>query len=75
MARGHFDMAFNVVLAVGFIGLLGPLARLLERLFPARKDAADPASPRYLEDTTLETSSLAQADAAGDPCAWVTSSR
>jgi phosphate:Na+ symporter len=66
MARmtAEFHMAFNVVLAVAFIGLLGPLARLLERLFPARKDAADPASPRYLDETALETPSLALADAA-----------
>ena len=44
-------MAFNVVLALVFIGLLDPLARLLEKLFPARKDAADPASPRYLDES------------------------
>jgi phosphate:Na+ symporter len=66
MARmtAEFHMAFNVALAAGFIGLLGPLAWLLERLFPARKDAADPASPRYLDETALETPSLALADAA-----------
>jgi phosphate:Na+ symporter len=66
MARmtAEFHMAFNVALAAAFIGLLGPFARLLERLFPARKDAADPASPRYLEETALETPSLALADAA-----------
>jgi phosphate:Na+ symporter len=46
------------------IGLLGPLAWLLEKWFPARKDAADPASPRYLDDTALDTPSLALADAA-----------
>ena len=66
MARmtAEFHMAFNGVLAAAFIGLLGPLARLLEWLFPARKDAADPASPRYLDETALETPSLALADAA-----------
>ena len=31
---------------------------------PARKDAADPASPRYLDETALDTPSLALADAA-----------
>ena len=51
----EFHMAFNVVLALAFIGLLGPLARLLEKLFPARKDAADPASPRYLDESALDT--------------------
>jgi phosphate:Na+ symporter len=66
MARmtAEFHMAFNVVLAAAFIGLLGPLARLLERLLPARKVAADPASPRYLDETALETPSVALADAA-----------
>jgi phosphate:Na+ symporter len=66
MARmtAEFHMAFNVVLAVAFIGLLGPIARLLEKLLPARKDAADPASPRYLDETALDTPSLALADAA-----------
>jgi phosphate:Na+ symporter len=59
----EFHMAFNVLLAVAFIGLLGPLARLLEKLFPARKDAADPASPRYLDESALDTPSLALADA------------
>jgi phosphate:Na+ symporter len=58
-----FHMAFNVVLALGFIGLLGPLARLLERIFPEHKDAADPASPRFLDETALDTPSLALADA------------
>jgi phosphate:Na+ symporter len=66
MARmtAEFHMAFNIGLAAAFIGLLGPLARLLERLFPARKDAADPAAPRYLDETALDMPSLALADAA-----------
>ena len=34
------------------------------KLLPARKDAADPASPRYLDETALDTPSLALADAA-----------
>ena len=57
-------MAFNVALALVFIGLLDPLAWLLVRLFPARKDAADPAAPRYLDESALDTPSLALADAA-----------
>src|SRR5438552_6698430 len=66
MARmtAEFHMAFNVLLAVVFIGLLDPLARLLEKLFPTRKDAASPASPRYLDETALDAPSLALADAA-----------
>jgi phosphate:Na+ symporter len=59
----QFHMAFNVLLAVGFIGMLDPLARLLEKLLPERKNAADPAAPRYLDETALDTPSLALADA------------
>jgi phosphate:Na+ symporter len=60
----EFHMAFNIVLAIGFVGLLDPLAAVLVRIFPARTDAADPASPRHLDDTALETPSLALTDAA-----------
>jgi phosphate:Na+ symporter len=59
----EFHVAFNVVLAVVFIGLLDPLAWLLERVFPARKLSADPSAPRYLDENLLETPSLALADA------------
>jgi phosphate:Na+ symporter len=60
----QFHQAFNLSLALIFIGLLDPLASLLERVFPARKAAADAASPRYLDESALETPSLALADAA-----------
>jgi phosphate:Na+ symporter len=60
----QFHLAFNLALALIFIGLLDPLASLLERVFPARKAAADAASPRYLDESALDTPSLALADAA-----------
>jgi phosphate:Na+ symporter len=63
-ATAEFHMAFNVVLALGFIGLLDPVAAILVKVFPARTDGTDPASPRHLDDTALETPSLALADAA-----------
>ncbi len=63
-ATAQFHMAFNVVLALAFIGLLGPLARLLERVLPARRSAADPAAPRHLDESALNTPALALADAA-----------
>jgi phosphate:Na+ symporter len=59
-----FHVAFNVALALGFIGLLDGVARLLEWAFPDRKAADDPAAPRYLDESALETPSLALADAA-----------
>jgi len=66
MARmtAQFHIAFNVALAVGFIGLLDPLAWLLAKVFPAPAQAADLAAPRYLDESALETPSLALADAA-----------
>ena len=59
----EFHVAFNVALALAFIGLLDPLAWLLEKIFPERKKSADPAAPRYLDESALETPSLALADA------------
>lgn len=59
-----FHVAFNVGTAVLFIGLLDTMSRLLARLLPDRVQEADPARPRYLDETALETPSLALADAA-----------
>jgi phosphate:Na+ symporter len=59
----EFHMAFNVAMAVAFIGLLDPLSWLLEKVFPARTPADDPSAPRYLDEKLLETPSLALADA------------
>jgi phosphate:Na+ symporter len=59
-----FHVAFNVVLAVVFLGLLGPLATLLKKIFPARASVADTNAPRYLDPAALDTPSLALTDAA-----------
>ena len=48
-----------------FIGPLDAVAWLLVRILPDRKQPADPSSlPRYLDETTLDTPSLAIANAA-----------
>ncbi|MDU1666214.1 MAG: Na/Pi cotransporter family protein [Bradyrhizobium sp.] len=60
----QFHMAFNLGTAIIFIGLLGGLEKLLVKLFPDRRAEIDPAKPRYLDETALETPSLALADAA-----------
>ncbi len=60
----EFHIAFNLATAIAFIGLLDPLARLLTRLLPSRIHEADPSRPRYLDESALETPSLALADAA-----------
>jgi phosphate:Na+ symporter len=59
----EFHIAFNVVLVLIFIGLLDPLAWFLTKIFPGQRAAAKPGVPNYLDETTLETPSLALADA------------
>lgn len=60
----EFHIAFNVATAIIFIGVLDNLSRLLEKLLPKRVAEADPSRPRYLDESALETPSLALADAA-----------
>ena len=63
-ATAGFHIAFNVVTALIFIGLLDGIAQLLERFLPKKVLEADPSRPRYLDANALETPSLALADAA-----------
>ena len=60
----EFHMLFNVALAVLFIGLLDPVAGLLVRILPEKKQTADASLPRYLDEAALETPPLALANAA-----------
>jgi len=60
----EFHTAFNVGTAVLFIGLLDNMARLLKKLLPNQVRETDPSRPRYLDESALETPSLALADAA-----------
>jgi phosphate:Na+ symporter len=48
-AIADFHTGFNLVLALLLFPVLAPYARLLERLIPARPDAAGPDAPRYLQ--------------------------
>src|SRR3954463_4790993 len=63
-ATAEFHIAFNVATAIAFIGLLDPMARMLKKLLPNRVQETDPSRPRYLDESALETPSLALADAA-----------
>lgn len=56
-------VAFNVGLAAVFLPLVGPLARLTERLIPDVETADDEARPRHLDESVLETPSVAIAGA------------
>jgi phosphate:Na+ symporter len=60
----EFHMLFNVALAAIFIGLLDPVAWLLVRLLPEKKQTADASVPRYLDEAALENPPLALANAA-----------
>lgn len=59
-----FHFGFNAVLAALFFPLLGPWARLLRRLLPARVGANDPGVPLYLGAAERDTPALALAGAA-----------
>jgi phosphate:Na+ symporter len=63
-AVADFHTAFNVVLALVFIPLLGPLAALLRLWLPARIDQSDPGRPIYLDPSAQETPVIALGGAA-----------
>jgi phosphate:Na+ symporter len=60
----NFHIAFNLMLAVVFVGLLDPAARVLTRIIPDRpKKSEDTAQPLYLEESVLDTPYLALTNA------------
>lgn len=62
-AVADFHTGFNLVTAALFLPLLGPYARLLRRLLPARV-TADPARPIYLDERARAMPAIALAGAA-----------
>jgi phosphate:Na+ symporter len=54
-----FHLAFNVTLAIVFIFFTAPIARIAERLLPAKPASDDPAKPRHLDPSALATPTLA----------------
>jgi phosphate:Na+ symporter len=60
----EFHIAFNLAMAAAFIGVLDPVASLLIKVFPENSRPADLSAPRYLDESALETPSLALANAA-----------
>ena len=59
-----FHTLFNLALAVVFIGLLDPLARLCTQLHACRAVVQDPGRPQYIKPAGGGAPSLALADAA-----------
>jgi phosphate:Na+ symporter len=63
-SAADFHTAFNVILALLFFPLLGPLARGLTLLLPTRVDLADPGRAVYLDSAAKEMPAIALAGAA-----------
>ncbi len=60
----NFHMAFNLVMALVFLPLVGVVAAITRKLFPDRVDSADPGVPRYLNDKEMDTPAIALSSAA-----------
>ncbi|MBM3557937.1 MAG: Na/Pi cotransporter family protein, partial [Alphaproteobacteria bacterium] len=58
-AVAHFHVAFNIALALVFIGLTGPAARLVERFLPEPPAEADQGKARYLDLSALDVPTVA----------------
>ncbi len=59
-----FHLGFNVALSLLFIFWTEKIARIAERLLPAKPAADNPATPRHLDPSALTTPTLAIANAA-----------
>jgi phosphate:Na+ symporter len=59
-----FHLGFNIALAIVFLFATRPIARVAERLLPARPASEDPAKPRHLDPSALATPALAIGNAA-----------
>ncbi len=54
-----FHLSFNLMVGVIFIGLTGPLARVVEKLLPANPGQSPLHRPNHLDPSALATPSLA----------------
>jgi phosphate:Na+ symporter len=59
-----FHLAFNLLLALVFVGLTERIAHAATRLLPSRPASDDPGKPRHLDPSALDTPALAIANAA-----------
>jgi phosphate:Na+ symporter len=62
-AVADFHTVFNIAMAAMFLPFLGPFARGLVWLFPARAVPSDPSKPLYLDESARETPAIALAGA------------
>lgn len=62
-AVAGFHLGFNLVLSIVTLPFLGPIATLLARLLPERRDASDPTKPLYLDASAREVPTVGLAGA------------
>ena len=60
----YFHLAFNLGLAIVFLGAVGWVARLTEKILPSDELQESPGKPKYLDPTALQTPALAMGCAA-----------
>ncbi|HWK69689.1 Na/Pi cotransporter family protein [Pollutimonas sp. M17] len=63
-AVANFHTLFNVAVALLFLPLLTPYARVLVRVLPKRSDPNDPSRPQYLDESAHEVPAIALGNAA-----------
>jgi len=59
-----FHLAFNIAMAVLFLGFTNPFARIVQRLLPTPPASEKGTRPRFLDASALETPALAIGNAA-----------
>ena len=59
-----FHLGFNLALMTLFLGFVGPVARITERILPSDDLQESPGRPKYLDPTALQTPALAMGCAA-----------
>lgn len=60
----NYHTGFNVLLALAFLPLIGPVEKLTLRMLPDPETKDDPGMPRYLDSKSLDTPTIALASAA-----------
>jgi phosphate:Na+ symporter len=60
----NFHLAFNLLLALAFLGPVGGIARLLSRWLPDPPAQTDPGRPIHLDTSALDSATVALANAA-----------
>lgn len=63
-AVANFHTLFNIVVALLFLPILSPYARVIERLLPRKTDPNDPSKPLYLDESAHEVPGIALGNAA-----------